>query len=330
MKWACAVTTCPERRKSLGRTLASLKAGGFAPRLFVDGDPDGASWQRELSCPVTCRDVAARTAANWTLALAELLLRRPDADAYAVFQDDLLCVRNLRAYLEQTRETWPERGYLNLFTFRDNEKVIADAGGRKGWLESSLLKDGESFPHQGEMKQQQTGRGAVALVLPRDAAVDLLSHGHLWTRAKENPDRGWRNVDGGIVEALNRQGWREYVHAPSLVQHTGDVSTIRMPGKPERLVRRARTFPGEQFDALSLLCTEPTPRAAGLGDAVSKALSLVGITEERVSSWLGEKCHCAERRARLNALGAWAARVVSGKAERARELLEQLTGGPGR
>ncbi len=49
--------------------------------------------------------------------------------------------------------------------------------------------------------------------------------------------------------------------------------------------------------------------APGLGDLVKSALSLVGITEERVTAWLG-KCGCAERREKLNRLGAWAQRVL--------------------
>ena len=58
----------------------------------------------------------------------------------------------------------------------------------------------------------------------------------------------------------------------------------------------------------------PNPqKSPGLGDAVSSALSLVGITEERVSSWLGAPCGCSERREKLNRIGAWAARVLLGE-----------------
>ena len=47
-----------------------------------------------------------------------------------------------------------------------------------------------------------------------------------------------------------------------------------------------------------------------LGDAVSAALSKVGITEERVSSWIGEGCGCGERRKKLNALSDWVMKKV--------------------
>lgn len=59
----------------------------------------------------------------------------------------------------------------------------------------------------------------------------------------------------------------------------------------------------------------------GLGDAVSEALAAVGITPEAVTRWLGEPCGCEERKAKLNALGVWAARVVSGKVRNARGYL---------
>lgn len=41
----------------------------------------------------------------------------------------------------------------------------------------------------------------------------------------------------------------------------------------------------------------------GLGDRVSRALSLVGITEARVSKLLGRPCGCGKRREALNRLG---------------------------
>jgi hypothetical protein len=42
----------------------------------------------------------------------------------------------------------------------------------------------------------------------------------------------------------------------------------------------------------------------GLGDVVSSALSLVGITKERVSAVVGGDCGCAKRQAAMNAAGA--------------------------
>lgn len=61
-----------------------------------------------------------------------------------------------------------------------------------------------------------------------------------------------------------------------------------------------------------------------LGDAVHELLGSFGVTPERVSRWLGKPCDCEERRAKLNALHAWARRIAAGKVEKAREYLEQI------
>ena len=42
------------------------------------------------------------------------------------------------------------------------------------------------------------------------------------------------------------------------------------------------------------------------GDLVAKALSSVGITEERVQLALGKNCGCKRRRQQLNQLDTWA------------------------
>ena len=42
-----------------------------------------------------------------------------------------------------------------------------------------------------------------------------------------------------------------------------------------------------------------------LGDAVETALSSVGITEDRVTRWLGRNCGCRDRKERLNRFSRW-------------------------
>ena len=59
-----------------------------------------------------------------------------------------------------------------------------------------------------------------------------------------------------------------------------------------------------------------------LGDHISQALSLVGITEDRVSQWLGN-CRCLERREKLNWLGSWSKQVLKGKIEGMKAWLER-------
>ncbi len=64
-----------------------------------------------------------------------------------------------------------------------------------------------------------------------------------------------------------------------------------------------------------------------LGDAVHEALEIVGLTEVRISAWVGDcRGGCEERRRRLNQLDSWARRVVAGKVHRAREYLTKIMG----
>lgn len=63
-----------------------------------------------------------------------------------------------------------------------------------------------------------------------------------------------------------------------------------------------------------------------LGDAIEKALTSVGITSDRVEKWLGKPCGCGYRRDRLNELGFWAQRILSGKTEKAEDFLNGILG----
>jgi len=235
MKWMYGVTTVPSRRDDyLPRTLASLRAGGFdRPHLFVDGSDDSRSWREEFGLDVTCRFPKIRTGGNWALSLGELYSLDPHADRYAVFQDDFVTCLNLRHYLEAT--SYPEHGYLNLYSFPRNERL---SQGKIGFYPSN-----------------QRGLGAVALVFSNEAVVRLLTSDHLVRRfqARDARHKGWRSIDGGIVESFRKMGWKEYVHNPSLVQHIGDVSS--MNGRPHL---KSRTFMGETFDLLTLLPKGPS------------------------------------------------------------------------
>lgn len=248
--WASGVTTTPYRRDDLlPRTLRSLAAAGFAsPRLFVDGDKDGISWEQQFGLEVTTRYPTIRALGNWELGLRELFIRNPTAQMFAMFQDDLVMAKNVRAYLDQTQQSLPiKRGYLNLITYSlpeprgGNEEVID----RKppGWYTGKALR--------GSTNGFQVGVGAVALVFTLEAAQVILESRHTVKKPLADGMRGWKAIDGGVVNAMNCEGWHEYVHSPSLVQHIGRVSTV---GNDDlsRLCR-AKTFPGESFDALSLL-----------------------------------------------------------------------------
>lgn len=62
-------------------------------------------------------------------------------------------------------------------------------------------------------------------------------------------------TDAVLGVLLARSPWPQYLaHLPRLVRHDGDVSAAH----PQRALRIAHAFPGEDFDALSLLRARPT------------------------------------------------------------------------
>jgi hypothetical protein len=225
-RWACGVTTCSNRKDNLlPRTLASLKASGFDdPRLFVDGAMDGFD---DLGLEVTYHYPRIRTAGNWMLGLAEIYIRNPQAEYFAMFQDDMVCCRNLKVYLESC----PPEGhvYYNLYTFPCNHQ-LRPSNDFVGWHETN-----------------QNGLGAVALVFSTEAVYTLLQNTHFTMRPLDL-HRGWRAIDGGVVESFRKVGWKEMVHSPSLVQHTGITSSMGNSKHP-----LADSFPGEDYDLMDLL-----------------------------------------------------------------------------
>lgn len=228
LRWAYAVTTVPERKGELfPRTLASLKAAGFdRPRLFVDGLRDPREYDA-FGLETVARHPRIRTFGNWILGLGELFIRDPMADRFAMFQDDFITYAGLREYLEKCK--YPANGYLNLYTFPSNQQLARG----EGWYLSN-----------------QFGRGAVALVFDRNAVLALLTHSHMIERPL-NAHKGHKSVDGGVVTAMQKaMGCKdvEWVHNPSLVQHTGLKSA--MGNRPHKL---AESFRGEGYDVRELI-----------------------------------------------------------------------------
>jgi hypothetical protein len=205
--------------------------------LFVDGinHTSAVEMEKVFQLPVVNRCPRIRTVGNWILALYELYLREPNADRYAVFQDDFVCYRNLRQYIEKC--PYPEKGYLNLYTFPSNHPQKLRAFGLKapadnyvGWYESN-----------------QNGRGAVALIFNKDAVRTLLCAQHLVDKVMD-VHHGHVKIDGGVLDSMRKAGWKEYVHQPSLVQHVGLLSSMG-----NGIHAQAPTFQGEEVDALTFL-----------------------------------------------------------------------------
>jgi len=221
VRWAVGVTTIPERREMLQRTLTSIKNAGFTvDRLFIDGGPNGMP-----DYYATIHEPKLSIVGNWLLGMMELYIREAHADRYAMFQDDILLCHNLCQYLESCE--YPHQSYLNLYTMPQN---LLLSGGKQGWYASNQL-----------------GRGALALVFNREALITLLQADHTF-RKPQDPKNGHRSIDGCVLTGMQQRGWKEYVHNPSLVQHAGrSMSTLKNIDWPD-----ADSFPGEDFDAMIL------------------------------------------------------------------------------
>lgn len=175
---------------------------------------------------------------NWVLALWELMIRRPNASHYLIFQDDCVCPLGLREYLESESGSLPEKAYGNLYTFpptrRKGNRLWQNPppAGRTGWYPSN-----------------QMGLGAVGILLPQAAAIEVLAgRDHVVSRPFVADVKRNRNVDGAVVETLRKAGWTEMVHSPSLIQHIGKESSIGNREWP-----RATDWKGERWDVRSLI-----------------------------------------------------------------------------
>ncbi len=222
--WSYGVTTILDRiDTTLPKTLDSLKMAGFdSPHLFVDGALCQELYNRKFGLNVTCRFPAIRVTGNWICSLWELYVKNSHAEFFAIFQDDIIISRGAKEYIENTAPNG--RMYFNLYNVPENER-LKPPGMKYGWYPSN-----------------QYGRGALALVFRVEAVQALLGANHLLNKPRDL-ERGWRTIDGAVVDSMKQAGYKEVVPFPSIVQHIGYMSTI---GTPDRAT--PRSFRGEEFD----------------------------------------------------------------------------------
>lgn len=239
LSWAYGVTSIATRLQTyLPETLASLRSAGFdKPTLFVDDlmHIDAMSLENHLDLTVVARRSRLYAYGNWLLGLMELHLLNPQADRYVMFQDDIQLSQNLVPYLESI--PYPDKGYCNLYTDSSNEPFATK---KVGWFLSN-----------------QKGKGAQALMFSREAVQRLLLNQHLVYKMTTNvKDYRWKNIDGGVKEAMANQGWKEYVHNPSLVQHVGKDTTLKQGPRGHTVHAdpiKSLSFRGNKFNAMELL-----------------------------------------------------------------------------
>jgi len=220
--WAVGVTTAPRQEPTIDICLDSLaRAGWERPWLFVDEGTHLADHQ--LCLPVTYRQDKVGAWPNFYLALQELLMRQPDADAYLLVQDDAVFYdrENLREYLESC--LWPAEDVaaVSLYCPQPYTRRVSGwyrIGGKWIW-------------------------GALAFAFPNAAArqfvVDHDVFDHRWSGRRKHAQ-----IDAVVGDWALREGTGVYYPVPSLVQHVGQTSTIWPAGRASGK-RRASLFLGD-------------------------------------------------------------------------------------
>lgn len=229
LSWMYGVTTVIHRiEEYLPPTLLTLSKAGFGePHIFIDGSMSSEYFYSKFGLDCSCRYPALGVVGNWVLSMWEMYYRNPHADLYAIFQDDIEMSAGAKEYIE--RKPFPEDGYANLYTVPQTTKM-KPSGLRQGWFAT-----------------RQDGKGALGLVLRRDALKRLLLHRRLIEKpASANMPK--KSVDGMIVSACREMNIKEYAHFPSIVQHRGTMSTLSTPDRPI-----SDCYRGEDFDLVTLI-----------------------------------------------------------------------------
>jgi len=196
MHWSLAVTTAARPVPTLERTLASLGRAGFERPVVVEDAGGQGAWPTWLC--------AVRT-----------LLRRADADTLFICQDDIVCCRDLRAYLERT--LWP---------------------GNSAAVCSPYCPGPYRREHHGWHRERRGWGlvGALAWAIPRPAAEQIVRDlGSVASRSRIDARVGqW-------AQLARRSVW---YHTPSLVEHVGNGNSA-LGDNLETELRRAADFIGE-------------------------------------------------------------------------------------
>ena len=204
-KWAVAVTTAPREQVTLGQTLQSLASAGWGSGTIF-AEPEAEIPAGLDGFEVVRRRQTMGAWGNFYLALTELYLSDPHADAYFMCQDDVIYQAGLRKYLEA--ELWPGSrvGVVSLHTPSHQREQ-----GRRGFY----------------AKEVGWGAwGAMGFVFSNPAARSLLRDGRVLDHRQRGNRGGMFNVDSVVGEWCLRTRRDYFLHAPSLSQHIGASSTL--------------------------------------------------------------------------------------------------------
>ena len=224
-EWAVGVTVAPRQNPTFEQCYESFLRAGFKPHIFKE--PDVHIDPRFFKYGVTARSQRLGAWKNWLTSLFELRKRKPNADVYAIFQDDVILCKNIKRYLEC--ELWPSpfTAFVSVFTpnhYKGRSTWNPIDQGLNLWMAQTFFFS----PY------------AVDSILRHPSVVN-------WG--------GDKNIDSKIGEWAQQIGMYPYYHTPSLGQHIGHDSTIWNGANevPALGDRSASDFVGINFDAMQLL-----------------------------------------------------------------------------
>jgi hypothetical protein len=206
--WAVGIVSSPRRRPTLDVVVDSIiRAGWDHPYLFLDGAVRVK--ERLAHLPGVLREPRIGCWPNYYMALAELLMRHPDVDAYLLAEDDALFCDSgeVRGYLEQMLWPAPRPCIVSLYC------PSAYSARKFGW----------------QPRLSAWTWGALAFIFPRRVAreflLDSLVCNHRWGKWQEE-HQGLANTDIVIGEWATQREIPIWYPTPSLVQHIGTTSTL--------------------------------------------------------------------------------------------------------
>ncbi|MBX3444032.1 MAG: glycosyltransferase [Planctomyces sp.] len=215
LRWQVGVLTAPRGDLLLPQTLASLREAGF-DELTVFAEP-GADVPADSSLlRVVRRERRLGNIANFYAGLSELFASSPDADCYAMFQDDITIAAGTRDWCES--ELWPGgAGLVSLFT------PLPHTSESPGWrlLSPGFFRvyGGQALLFRGDVLRQFLADPEVLRAVHANSACD----------------------DAIVAGWAARRAIPIAYHTPSLVQHHGRVSSISEDGHDRRVRAHATT-----------------------------------------------------------------------------------------
>lgn len=194
-------------------SLRSIETAGFeSPHVFAEPNSPmipGVSFH--------VAETTLHSWPNWLRALRWLLEHRPHAEAFLIWQDDVLVAKHSREWIESQMWCCPDAGVYSLYAAESQVKREEWEG--DGW---HLIR-----------RPPFNCYGALAILMPPWFARNVSDNPPIERHVKG------AGPDTHLGSHCRRHGIGYAVHVPSVVQHVGAVSCVRT-GKLDPGINRHR------------------------------------------------------------------------------------------